>query len=120
MSEHDLLALFLRAAPKALPAVRVFRRNIIRRSVEIDGRKVHLVNGIPGQGDAYALVQGGRHIEIETKAAKGAMREAQERWREFCASWGVAYVMLRARKGEAPAATVARWCEELRGTIDGV
>ena len=117
MSEHDLLALFIREAPKALPACRVFRRNIINRSVVIEGRRVHLVNGIPGQGDAYALLRGGRHVEIETKAAKGRMGEAQIRWRAFCASWGVPHLTLKAHKGETADATVDRWIEELRGVL---
>lgn len=117
MSEHDLLALFIREAPKALPCVRVFRRNIIRRKVVIEGRPVMLVNGIPGQGDAYALLRGGRHIEIETKVAKGRMREAQERWRDFCAAWGVPHLVMQARKDEPADATVARWIEELRGVL---
>ena len=117
MSEHDLLALFIREAPKALPACRVFRRNIIRRKVVIEGRPVMLVNGIPGQGDAYALLKGGRHIEIETKAAKGTMGEAQERWRDFCAAWGVPHLVMKARKDEPSDTTVTRWIEELRGVL---
>lgn len=117
MSEHDLLALFIREAPKALPQLRVFRRNIINRTVTIEGRKVHLVNGIPGQGDAYALLKGGRHIEIETKAAKGTMGEAQERWRDFCAAWGVPHLVMKARKDEPSDTTVTRWIEELRGVL---
>lgn len=117
MSEHDLLALFIREAPKALPQLRVFRRNIINRTVTIEGRKVHLVNGIPGQGDAYALLRGGRHVEIETKDAKGRMGEAQIRWRAFCAAWGVPHLVMQARKGEAENETVTRWIEELRGAL---
>ena len=117
MSEHDLLALFIREAPKALPNLRVFRRNIINRVVMIEGRKVHLVNGIPGQGDAYALLKGGRHVEIETKAARGTMRAGQERWRGFCAAWQIPHLTLKARKGETAAVTVDRWIEELRGAL---
>ena len=117
MSEHDLLALFIREAPKALPTVRVFRRNIIRRKVVIEGRPVMLVNGIPGQGDAYALLRGGRHVEIETKDAKGRMGEAQIRWRAFCASWGVPHLVMKARKDEPSDTTVTRWIEELRGVL---
>jgi hypothetical protein len=117
MSEHDLLALFIREAPKALPACRVFRRNIIRQTVNRDGREVHLRNGIPGQADAYALLKGGRHVEIETKSAAGRMRAAQERWRAFCAAWGVPHLVMKARAGEEPADTVARWIEELRGVL---
>ena len=119
MSEHDLLALFIREAPKALPACRVFRRNSIRQTVNRDGREVHLRNGIPGQADAYALLKGGCHVEIETKSATGRMRAAHERWRTFCAAWGVPHVVLHARAGESPGQTVARWCEELGRTING-
>lgn len=117
MIETDLLALFIRRAPAVCPTVRVFRRNIIRRKVVIEGREVMLVNGIPGQGDAEAIVRGGRHIEIETKAAKGRMRDRQEAWRAWCVSWGVPHLVLRARAGEEPSATVERWCEELRGIL---
>ena len=117
MSEHDLLALFIREAPKALPDLRVFRRNIIRQTVNRDGREVHLRNGIPGQADAYALLKGGCHVEIETKSATGRMRAAQERWRAFCAAWGVPHLVMKARAGEEPADTVARWIEELRGVL---
>jgi len=117
MSEHDLLALFIRETPKALPDLRVFRRNIIRQTVNRDGRKVHLVNGVPGQGDAYALLRGGRHVEIETKSVTGRMCAAQERWRAFCAAWGVPHLVLKARVGEEPADTVTRWIEELRGVL---
>ncbi len=115
--ETDLLALFLRAAPLAIRDVRVYRRNIIRRKVVIDEREVMLVNGIPGQADAYALVRGGRHIELETKAAKGKMRAAQVRWRAFCEAWGVPHLVLRALAGELPDETVNRWCEELRAIL---
>ncbi len=117
MIETDLLALFIRRAPAVCPTVRVFRRNIIRRKVVIEGREVMLVNGIPGQGDAEAIVRGGRHIEIETKAAKGRMRDRQEAWRAWCVSWGVPHLVLRAGKGEEPTATVERWCNELRGML---
>lgn len=117
MSEHDLLALFIRQAPKAIPSVRVFRRNIINRTVTIEGRRVHLHNGIPGQGDAYALLKGGRHVEIETKAAKGTMREAQERWLDFCEAWQVPHLVLRAKRDEPADTTVTRWIEELRGVL---
>ena len=124
MNETDLLHALIESVPFELPHVRVFRRNIINRAVEIEGRRVHLRNGISGQGDAYALVQGGRHIEIETKAARGAMRAAQVSWSGFCATWGVPHVVLRARRGEPPGETVGRWVEELRdvvtrGAIDG-
>lgn len=117
MIEIDLLALFLRAAPLACRNVRVFRRNIIKRKVTIKGRQVMLVNGIPGQGDAEALVRGGRHIEIETKAAAGRMRKRQKAWKAWCDEWEIPHLTLRARADETPEATVNRWCEELRAIL---
>jgi hypothetical protein len=117
MIETDLLALFIRRAPFVCPTVRLFRRNIIKRKVVIDGRSVMLVNGIPGQGDAEAIVRGGRHIEIETKAAKGRMRAAQKRWQAWCLKWEVPHLKLQARAGETPEETVERWCIELRGAL---
>ena len=117
MSEHDLLTLFIRQAPLRIPSLRVFRRNIINRTVTIEGRKVHLVNGIPGQGDAYALLKGGRHVEIETKAATGRMRAGQVRWQAFCAAWGIPHLKLQARRDESAETTVDRWIEDLRGAL---
>lgn len=116
-SETDLLFMFVARAPLALPDVRVFRRNIINRVVEEHGRKYTLRNGIPGQGDAYALVRGGRHIEIETKAAKGRMRDEQWKWRAFCRDWGVPHLVLCAREDEAAEATVERWIAELGAVL---
>lgn len=117
LTETDLLHMFIERAPFALPHVRVFRRNVINRAVEIDGRTVHLRNGVPGMGDAYALVLGGRHVELETKSARGKMRDAQESWAEWCHGWGVPHLVLRARRDEAPDQTIARWLEELRAIL---
>lgn len=116
-SETDLLHLFIERAPRHLPDVRVFRRNIINRVVEENGRKFHLRNGIVGQADAYALVRGGGHIEIETKAARGTMQDAQKRWRSFCEEWDVPHLVLRARRHEAFDETVMRWIDELRAVV---
>src|SRR5690349_2412214 len=118
MNETDLLHTFIERVPHALPDVRVFRRNIINRVVEEHGRKFQLKNGIKGQSDAYALVRGGRHVEIETKAASGKMREAQERWRAFCLGWSVPHLVLRARRNETPDETVNRWTDELRAVVE--
>lgn len=117
MIETDLLKLFIDRAPFTLPMLRIFRRNIIRRKAQIEGREVMLVNGIKGQADAYALVRGGRHIEIETKSATGKLRAAQERWRAYCLREGIPYLQPRALKGETPDDTVSRWIEELRAIL---
>jgi hypothetical protein len=117
LSETDLLHIFIERAPHVLPHVRVFRRNVINRTVTEGDRKFTLKNGIKGQADAYALIRGGRHVEIETKAARGAMREAQERWRDFCLAFAIPHLILKAKKDEAPVVTIERWVEELREII---
>lgn len=118
-SETDLLHLMIERAPHALPSVRVFRRNIINRTVTEHGRTYQLRNGIPGQADAYAITRGGLHVELEAKAAKGKLRTAQEAWRDFCRTWEIPYLELRAGKGETPDETVTRWISELRAVVEG-
>ncbi len=110
MNETDLLHTLIERAPHHLP-VRVFRRNIIN-DVSVRGHRLR--NGIKGQADAYAIGRGGKHIEIETKAARGAMREAQEAWRAWCVSWGIPHLVLKAAKNETPEETVGRWIEEMK------
>jgi hypothetical protein len=114
MNETDLLHAFIEAAPFALPNVRIFRRNVINVQA-VQGFRAR--NGIPGQADAYAIVKGGLHIEIETKAARGKLAAAQLRWRDFCHTWRVPHLVLRAGNGEAPDATIERWLSELLAAI---
>lgn len=116
-SETDLLHIFITRAPHVIPDVRIFRRNVINRVVEIEGRKVTLRSGIEGQCDAYAIVRRGGHVEIETKAAKGRMREAQKRWREWCQLWEIPHLVLRGRIDEEPESTVERWVTELADKV---
>lgn len=118
VSETDLLFLFLAEAPKCLPTVRVFRRTILTRQEMKAGYFVSA--GVPGQCDAYAYVRGGAIIELETKAYKGRMREAQARWRAFCQEWGVPHLVLRAGKGEPAETTVARWVSELKACVESI
>jgi hypothetical protein len=115
-SETDLLWQFIKETPVSLPNVRVFRRNVLNVGTTLGFRAV---NGIKGQADAYAIVRGGLHVEIETKAARGAMREAQEAWKRHCARFQIPHLVLRAKKNEAPDATVARWISELGECIQG-
>lgn len=117
MNETDLLHRFIERVPHALPYVRVFRRNVLNVQT-IQGFRAR--NGTKGQADAYALVLGGRHVEIETKAARGVMADAQIAWRAFCDTFRVPHLVLRARKGEPADATVARWIDELREMIVSV
>lgn len=118
LNETDLLHHLIKRVPFAYPQARVFRRNIIKRVVVENGRKFMLRNGIAGQSDAYALIRGGMHIEIETKAATGKVREAQERWQDFCRTFGIPHIVLRASKGEFVDDTVNRWIDELRAVVE--
>ena len=114
MNETELLMKFIAETPRALPHVRVFRRNIINADVERNGRHFRARAGIRGQADAYAIATGGKHIEIETKAAKGKMADEQLAWRAWCAEFRVPHLVLRAKANEYPDATVERWIGELR------
>jgi hypothetical protein len=126
MHESTLLALLLRIAPRELPDLRLFRRTVMR--VRIPGsldripgpgatdRTVQV--GIKGQCDVYGLVRGGGHLELELKGPHTTVTAHQKRWAAFCHLWGVPHLLLRARAGETPEATVARWVEEIRKIIN--
>lgn len=118
MNETDLLHVFIERAPLTLRDVRIFRRNIINRVLQEGDRKYALRNGIAGQCDAYAVMRGGLHVELEAKAAKGRTREAQIRWRSFCEAWRIPYLVIRARADETTDQTVTRWIDELRAVVE--
>lgn len=117
MNETETLLKFIAAVPGALPHVRVFRRNIINAPVERGGRHFHAKAGIKGQADAYAIVEGGGHVEIETKAAKGRMLDEQLAWRAQMLVMRVPHLVLRILPNEHPDATVERWLAELRAVV---
>ncbi len=114
MNETDILHDFIARVPFALPSVRVFRRNVLNVKTAF-GR---VRNGIKGQADAYALVEGGRHVELEAKSATGSLSKPQRKWQAFCLEFRIPHLVLKARRNEAPADTVARWVEELRTAIE--
>lgn len=131
MIETDLVKLFVARVPFVLPNCRAFERTIIDAVVIMlhhfmqwlgrrtgDPIKTRLRSGVAGQGDAWVLVKGGRHIEVEAKAARGVMRDAQGRWKEFCDAGWCDHLIVRARKGETPEQTVERWVEELRVAVE--
>ena len=115
MNETSLLHTFMAAVPHAIPSARVFRRNIIN-AVTVHNTRVR--NGIKGQADAYCLVRGGLHIEIEAKSATGRLTEAQVKWQSFCLRFDIPHLVLAARKNESPIDTVARWVSELRTVVE--
>lgn len=111
--ESELQAALLLAAPACLPRVRLFRRNIGK--AKKNGYTVQF--GITGQCDLYALVRGGRHIEIELKSATGTLEPEQKDWRAWCERWEIPYLLLSGEVGETVKETVERWCGEIRDLI---
>ncbi len=118
MNELELMRAFMAEVPLAMPHVRVFRREIVNANVSAGGRNFHVRSGVKGQADLYALVEDGLHVELETKAAKGVMLEEQKAWRSQMERMRVPYLVLRAKGGESPAATIERWVMELRKVVD--
>lgn len=111
MGERDLVRLFIEQVPYALPEARVFQREILNVETA-QGWRARA--GVAGQADCYALVKGGRHIEIEAKAVKHKWYARQLAWRQFCQEWGIPYLVLKANTGESPTQTVERWIALLR------
>jgi hypothetical protein len=107
--ESELQAALLLAAPSKLSNIRLFRRNV--GTVRVGKRVMRF--GIPGQCDLYALGRGGRHGEVELKAAAGSLKPEQRAWRDFCAAWGIPWIVLKAKLGEPVDQTIARWLTEL-------
>jgi hypothetical protein len=110
MGEIYLMREFMHEASKALPNVRLFRRNVAK--IKVEDRII--ATGIAGQCDLYAIVRGGRHIEIELKSKAGKLSEEQLRWGLWCESWGVPWTVMCPLPKETPDQTVSRWIEELR------
>lgn len=111
--ETTLQTALLLAAPRELPDLRLYRRNV--GAARMRGRAV-VKFAIAGQCDLYGISRGGRHYEIELKAASAPSRlpPDQESWASWCIAWGVPHIVLRAHHDEPDDKTVARWCEELR------
>lgn len=107
-TERELQAALLLAAPRRIPTLRLFRRNVA--TVKIDGRTVRA--GIKGQADLYGYFRGGLGIELELKAF-GRLSPEQLQWQAFCKEWGIPHLVLRAREGESVGETVERWCSEI-------
>jgi hypothetical protein len=114
MTELDLQRELLIAAPRELPTLRLFRRNIVNATSAFG---VRMRAGIKGQCDLYGVVRGGRHLEIELKSATGSLRAEQKAWRAWCVQWGVPYALLEGSKLETTEETVGRWLSELRAFL---
>lgn len=116
MTESVLQANLLLEAPKRLPNLRLFRRNVVK--VRIEDRTVRA--GIKGQCDLYGYVRGGRTIEVELKGVGKYLSPEQKAWQAWCEEWRVPHVVLRAARGETVEETVGRWCDEIRNVLSSV
>jgi|SRR5579864_1330737 len=113
--ERDLKSALLLAAPRELPNLRLFTRQVMRvRPLDPD-RTIPV--GIRGQSDLYGITRGGLHIELELKTATGRLSPKQLFWQDFCLEWAIPHLVLKARSGEAVPETVKRWCGEVRERI---
>lgn len=115
MTETELMRRFMPLM--TLPNVRVFRRNV--GAIETNHGGVFRA-GIPGQCDVYGFVRGGYAFEVEFKAAGGRLSEPQIRWRLFCESWGIPWLLLQAKRGETCEQTLSRWDSEFREFSFGI
>jgi hypothetical protein len=100
---------FLLLAPKRIPDLRLFRRNVIK--VHVGDRFVRA--GVRGQADLHGYWLGGAGIEIELKAARGRSTPEQIAWATFCQGWGVRHLVLKADARETAEETAERWCREV-------
>lgn len=121
LDEIPLMNMFIQAVPFALRGIHVERRNIIN---EKSARGHWLKNGQKGQADVFVVYRG-VHVELETKAHTGTLREHQERWQARCLNpphgWPpIPYLILRARRDESPSDTVTRWISELTEALQHV
>jgi len=110
VTESQLQSALLLHAPKSLPGIRLFRRNVI--AARVGDRTVRA--GIKGQCDLYGYIRGkGRVVEIEIKSSVGRLSPEQKTWAAWCAEWEVPHIVLTGAKGETTEETVERWCGEL-------
>ena len=98
-------------AARALPHLRLFRRNILKLRV-IDARtqlERMVIAGIPGQCDLYGIQYGGRCMEVELKSENGRLTPDQRTWRDWCLAGQVPWMCLWPWPGESKEETVQRW-----------
>lgn len=117
-SETDYLHDFIARSAIVFRDVRVIRRNTgAVRIPTLPGEKQRFFHsGKAGQCDTYAIGRGGLHYELEGKSLHGQLNPAQKRWRDWCVSWEIPWMLLRPMPGEQPTETVQRWCDECFST----
>ena len=109
--EIPLMRELLYEAARALPWVRLFRRNVLKLKV-IDARTQRdrmVIAGIPGQCDLYFYTYGGRCGEVEIKSKNGRLNPDQRAWRDWCLAGRIPWLCLWPWAGETKGDTVGRW-----------
>lgn len=102
-------------AARAMPYLRLFRRNILRlKMTDSRGKERMVIAGLAGQSDLYGYLYGGRCIEIELKSKNGRLTPEQRAWRDWCLAGQIPWLCLWPWPGEAPTETVRRWVEAIR------
>ena len=98
-------------AARAIPHLRLFRRNILRLKVveARTGKDRMVIAGIPGQCDLYGIQYGGRCIEIEIKSQNGRLTPEQHAWRDWCLAGQIPWACLWPWPRETKEETVQRW-----------
>lgn len=116
MSEIYLMRELLYEAGRALPWIRLFRRNVLKLKL-IDPRTQRdrvVIAGIPGQSDLYFYTYGGRCGEVEIKSQNGRLSPEQRTWRDWCQAGQIPWLCLWPWPGETREETVRRWVEAIR------
>lgn len=92
--------IFQRALEIALNAptratTRAWRQNSGELVIEQGGVRRRVRLAPPGSGDIVVIVKGGLYVEIETKASRGKLRDAQKARAKWLNSWGALHVSVR-------------------------
>ena len=114
--EIPLMHELLYEAGRALPHLRLFRRNILRLKVveARTGKDRMVIAGIRGQCDLYGYLYSGRVIEVEIKSQNGRLSPEQKNWRDWCQAGQIPWLCLWPWPGETREETVRRWVEAIR------
>lgn len=91
MRESHLVSAILREFGSR-PGLRLWRQNTGAARTPT-GQVVRF--GVPGQADISGITNTGRRIEIETKAGRGRLSEAQQNWRAMIEKFGGLYILAR-------------------------
>lgn len=110
----------LLVALSALPGVRVHRQNA-GKLVVVDpktGARRAFQAAPPGAADISGIVAPtGMRLEVETKAARGRVRAAQDRWAAMIREMGGVYVRVAYDEDESMDANVAAACAAVGAAI---